>query len=166
MGPLIPSREPAHPPEVVHTFFGPIMRHSPAANAATTGPDGTATPSVRLQGARRGYSRPRSRQAADRSVNAPRPPALRPSPTGIEGRRCKLQASLSFGRRPAARPAVCEALYRFERPRRAERGPCHFCPAVGAPRSRAGERLRGSFQAPQRPQPRRPGLPSYFPAQK
>jgi hypothetical protein len=29
------------------------MRHSPAASAATTAPGGTATPSVRLQGARR-----------------------------------------------------------------------------------------------------------------
>src|SRR5262249_4087963 len=84
-----------------------IMRHSPAASAATTGPDGTATPSVRLQGALRGRSRPRSQQAADRSVNAPRSPVLRPSPTGIEGRRYKLQASLSFGHLPAARPAVC-----------------------------------------------------------
>src|SRR5207248_1354719 len=45
--------------------------HSRAASAATTAPGGTAMPSVRLQGARRGYSRPRSRQAADRSVNAP-----------------------------------------------------------------------------------------------
>ena len=123
------------------------MRHWPAASAATTAPGGTATPLVRLRGARRGCSRPRSRQAVDRSVNAPRPPALRPSPTGIEGRRCKIQASLSFGHRPAARPAVCGApLYLFEHPRRAERGPCHCCPAVGAPQSGAAERLRASSQ--------------------
>jgi hypothetical protein len=132
------------------------MRHSPDASAATTAPGGTVMPPVRLQGAQRGRSRPRSRQAADRSVHAPRPPVLRPSPTRIEGRRCMLQASLWFGSRAAARPAVCEApLYPFEHPRWAKRGP-HHCPAVRVLRSRAAERLRGSFRAPQRPQPQRP----------
>jgi hypothetical protein len=145
-------------PHFVHSI--PIMRHSPDASAATTAPGGTATPPVRLQGAQRGRSRPRSRQAADRSVNAPRPPVLRPSPTRIEGRRCKVQASLSFGSRADARPAVCEALYSFEHPRWVKRGP-HHCPAVRVPRSRAAERLRGSFRAPQRPQPQRPERPRY-----
>src|SRR6516165_4563145 len=139
-----------------------IMRHSPAASAATTVSGGTATPSVRPQGAPRGRSRPRSRLSAGRSANARRSPVLRPSPTGIEGRRRKLQAPLSFGRRPAARPAVCEAVpYPFQCPPRAERGPCRHCPAAGAPRSRAAERLQGSFRAPQRPQPQRPAQPRY-----
>ena len=74
-----------------------IMRRSPAASATESG--GIATPSVRPQGAPRGRSRPRSRLSAGRSANARRSPVLRPSPTGIEGRRRKLQAPLSFGRR-------------------------------------------------------------------
>ena len=76
-----------------------IMRYSPAASATTMVSGGIATPSVRPQGAPRGRSRPRSRLSAGRSANARRSPVLRPSPTGIEGRRCKLQAPLSFGRR-------------------------------------------------------------------
>jgi hypothetical protein len=110
------------------------MRHSPAASAATTAPGGTATPPARLQAARRGRPRPRSRPSADRSVNARRSPVLRPSPTGIEGRRCKLQASLSFGRRPAAHQALCEAPpCPFPHPARAERGPCHHRPLSARP---------------------------------
>jgi hypothetical protein len=80
-----------------------IMRHWPAASAATTVLGGTATPSVRPQGAPRARSRPGPRLSAARSANAHRSPVLRPSPTGIEGRRCKLQAPLSFGCRAAAR---------------------------------------------------------------
>ena len=116
------------------------MSDLPHANAATTARGGTATPSVLLQGARHGRLRPRSHQAADRSANAPWPNALQPYATRIEGRRCRLQTSLSCGRREAV--SVCAALYPFERPCRARRGSRHQSPSLSA----SAQRLQGLFQ--------------------
>jgi hypothetical protein len=84
-----------------------IMRHSPAASEATTVSGATATPSVRPQRAPRGHA---TKVSATSRSQRERSSIARSSAFANRDQRSEmqLQAPLSFGRRPAARPAVCE----------------------------------------------------------